>query len=95
MRVGTWVAADGGIPQDRTGLNIHDDKADPDNQGPGHKMAVPYADVVQGRTKAHTSRKIKNKRKLSQVEHSSQTASPYKRTGATSCSNIFLEVPDN
>ena len=56
--VGTWVAADGGIPQDRTGLSTQDDKADPDNQGHGHKMAVTYADLVQGRAKAHTSRKI-------------------------------------
>ena len=58
VRVGTWVAADGGIPQDRIGLNNQDDKADPANQGHDHKMAVTYADVVQGRAKAHISRKI-------------------------------------
>ena len=58
VRVGTWVVADGGIPRDRIGLSNQDDKADPANQGHGHKMAVTYADVVQGRAKAHTSRKI-------------------------------------
>ena len=58
MRLGTWVAADGGIPQDRIGLNSRDYKSDTADQGHGHKMAVPYADVVEGRAKAHSLRKI-------------------------------------
>ena len=58
VHLGTWVVADGGIPQDWIGLNNKDDKADPANQGHDHKMAMTYANVVQGRAKAHTSKKI-------------------------------------
>ena len=65
VRPGTWVAADGGIPQDGIGLNSRDYKSDTidhgsdtADQGHDHKMAVTYADVVQGRAKAHSSRKI-------------------------------------
>ena len=58
VRLGTWVAADGGIPQDRIGLNGRDYKSDTADQGHDHKMALTYADVVQGRAKAHSSRKI-------------------------------------
>ena len=58
VRLGTWVATDGGLPQDRIGLNSRDYKSDTADQGHNHKMAVTYADVVRGRAKAHSSRKI-------------------------------------
>ena len=58
VRLGTWVATDGGLPQDRIGLNSRDYKSDTADQGHDHKMAMTYADVVRGRAKAHSSRKI-------------------------------------
>ena len=58
MRLGTWVATDGGLPQDRIGLNSRNYKSDTADQGHDQKMAVTYADVVRGRAKAHSSRKI-------------------------------------
>ena len=58
MRLRTWVATDGGLPQDWIGLNSRDYKSDTADQGHDHKMAVTYADVVRGRVKAHSSRKI-------------------------------------
>ena len=39
VRLGTWVATDGGIPQDRIGLNSRDYKSDTADQGHDHKMA--------------------------------------------------------